>query len=334
MIGSLFGVQRLRLPEAQFMREKIPIFFSCDDNYIPCLAVAIRSIIENASKSYTYNIHVLNTSISEKCRESILALMEDGFEISFIDVSKSVARLGKKLHLRDYYTASIYFRIFIPEMFPQYKKAIYLDSDIVVNADISTLFNTDISDCLVGAVEDQIVSATPEFVDYVDRFVGVKVPYYFNSGVLLMNLEAMRDCRLEKRFIDLMNEHHLDTVAPDQDYLNALCKGQVLYLDIGWNKMSFNKDYDGVPHIVHYNMFLKPWHKEGVCYEELFWHYAKKTAFLAELTEFRATFSEEEMQKKLSGAAALLNTARTLTDSEPSFKSVLSSGAREEAVIC
>ena len=316
------------------MREAIPIFFSCDDNYIPCLAVAIRSIIENANKSYTYNIHVLNTSISPQCREKILALAEDGFEISFIDVSRSVARLGKRLHLRDYYTASIYFRIFIPEMFPQYKKAIYLDSDIVVNADISALFNTDVSDYLVGAVEDQIVTATPEFVDYVDRFVGVRVPYYFNSGMLLMNLEAMRECRLEKRFIDIMNEHHIDTVAPDQDYLNALCKGRVLYLDIGWNKMSFNRDYDGEPYIVHYNMFLKPWHKSGVCYEEHFWRYAEKTDFLGELAESRASFSDAEMQKKMAGAASLIETARALTDTEPSFKTVLSLGALDEAVIC
>ncbi|MBQ8719997.1 MAG: glycosyltransferase family 8 protein [Clostridia bacterium] len=315
------------------MKKTVPIFFSCDDNYVPCLAVAIRSIIENANKDYIYKIHVLNTSISDECRERILALAEDGIDITFTNVSGRVERLGKKLHLRDYYTASIYFRIFIPEMFPEYDKAIYLDSDVVVNADIANLFNFDVEDYLVGAVEDQIVTATPEFVDYVDRAVGVKVPYYFNSGVLLMNLRAMRECRLEKTFIDLMNEYHFDTVAPDQDYLNALCKGRVLYLDIGWNKMSFNKDYDGTPSVVHYNMFLKPWHAEGICYEEYFWYYARSTDFYGELLEFRRVFGKDAIEKKRAGADNLLKSAKELTDSEVCFRTVLFADEREGAVI-
>ena len=44
----------------------IPIFFAIDDGYIPFLAVAIKSLIENASKEYEYIIKVLHTNVKEK----------------------------------------------------------------------------------------------------------------------------------------------------------------------------------------------------------------------------------------------------------------------------
>ncbi len=43
--------------------EVIPVFFATDDNYIPFLDVAIGSLIENASKNYFYDIHILNTGL-------------------------------------------------------------------------------------------------------------------------------------------------------------------------------------------------------------------------------------------------------------------------------
>ena len=62
----------------------------------------------------------------------ITAMEKENVSICFIDVSEKLVTYGKKLNLRDYYTVSIYFRIFIPGMFPEFKKAIYLDADMVI----------------------------------------------------------------------------------------------------------------------------------------------------------------------------------------------------------
>ena len=61
----------------------IPIFFATDDNYIPYLEVALRSLVENASKAYTYNIHILNTGLKEENKDAILKLANKNFNILF-----------------------------------------------------------------------------------------------------------------------------------------------------------------------------------------------------------------------------------------------------------
>ena len=50
----------------------IPIFFSCDDNFVKYTIVSLKSIMENASKEYKYVIHILNTDISEKMKKIVL----------------------------------------------------------------------------------------------------------------------------------------------------------------------------------------------------------------------------------------------------------------------
>ena len=121
---------------------EIPIFFSTDDNYIPFLTVALHSIIENASKEYNYRIIVLNSGITEKNISEIRKLENSNFKIEFADVNKKINHIMSELTngLRDYYSNSIYYRIFIPSLFPKLKKALYLDADIVVIDDISKLF--------------------------------------------------------------------------------------------------------------------------------------------------------------------------------------------------
>ena len=66
----------------------------------------------------------------------ITGMEKENVSICFYDVSKKLKKYGEKLNLRDYYTVSIYFRLFIPDMFPNLKKAIYLDSDMVILDDI------------------------------------------------------------------------------------------------------------------------------------------------------------------------------------------------------
>ena len=78
-------------------------------------------------------------------------------------------------------------------MFPEYKKGLYLDSDIIVLGDISKLYNNDIQDNIIGACVDMSIQDVPEFLNYVENAVGIDRAKYVNSGVLLMNLEKMRE---------------------------------------------------------------------------------------------------------------------------------------------
>ena len=307
----------------QSKRIEIPIFFSCDDNYIPFLSVAIHSLIENADKRYDYAIYILNSGLKKENEARILLQERENVKIRFKNVRAEARSLGKQLNLRDYYTAAIYFRIFIPDLFGKYKKAIYLDSDITVTGDISKLYFTELRDDLVGAVSDDVIASREVFIRYAERGCGIEYRKYFNSGVLLMNLELMREEDLTGRFIRLMKKYGVDTVCPDQDYLNALCRDRVLYLDRGWNKMSVDKNYDGIPNIIHFNMFNKPWQYDEVPYGEYFWKYAEQSDFYGDILKIKESFGKEEIEAQEKGLFELISNAERIANSDVNFRTVL-----------
>ena len=141
----------------------VPVFFATDDNYLPFLAVTLESIRENSSREYDYRIYVLHSGVRSEYEEKILRYSEEGFEVSFVDVTERLKTISSLLHMRDYYTCTTYFRIFIAGMFPQYDKAIYLDCDTVVLGDLSALYDPDDAGLdLSGAVLESVRMLGPE----------------------------------------------------------------------------------------------------------------------------------------------------------------------------
>ena len=105
----------------------IPIFFAVDDNYAPYLAVAMRSLIDNASPDHQYNIHILIDKLNEENTVNLCGMANDHVHVETVNVTSKLDELGDMLHLRDYYTKTTYYRFFIPALFPQYDRGIYLD---------------------------------------------------------------------------------------------------------------------------------------------------------------------------------------------------------------
>ncbi len=200
--------------------KEIPIFFAIDDAYTPFLAVALKSLLNNASKDYNYCIKVLHTNVSEAHKNQIKKFECKNVNVEFVDLSYYIEKVKDKLYTRDYYTNTTYFRLFLPELYPQYDKVLYLDSDIIVVGDISELYNTDMGTNLVAAAPDDIIQTIKVFQDYAELVVGVaKYQHYFNAGVLLMNLDELRKFKFQEKFLYLLGKVKF-SVAPDQDYLN------------------------------------------------------------------------------------------------------------------
>ena len=218
----------------------IPIFFTIDDGYAPYLGVAIKSLIDNASKDYRYRIHIIQEGLTDKYKGYLADMATDDCEIEFCEMRRELDIGsdfdGHKLRA-DYFTLTIYYRLFIPEMFPEYDKVIYIDSDVVVPGDISELYNEDLGDNLVGACTDTSILHIPPLVEYTKEAVGMKPGEYCNSGILLMNAKNMRKVRMDEHFLALLNKYQFDTVAPDQDYLNAMCNGKIKHLSDRYDVM-------------------------------------------------------------------------------------------------
>lgn len=312
------------------LNKEIPLFFAIDDSYAPFLSVALHSAVVNASPDRRYKAHVLYQDLTEENRARLQSLGTDHFAVECIPMRSGMESITDRMSNRlrcDYFTLTIYFRLFIPVMFPQYDKGIYLDSDIVVNGDIAEMFDLDIGDHLVGACNDRSIIDIPELVHYVTDAVGASRDTYINSGILLMNLKGLREAGLEERFLTLLNTYHADSVAPDQDYLNAMCHGKIHYMDECWNAMPNDaRPPLTAPKLVHYNLFSKPWCYDGVQYADLFWHYAAGSGYLEEIRAYKDAYSDEQKRADGECLSLLVRHANEVPDQEITFKKLFESG--------
>ena len=105
------------------------------------------------------------------------------------------------------------------------------------------------------------------------------------------------------------------TVAQDQDYLNAICRGKVYYFDPSWNHSAVKGALnDGkAPSIIHYKMDWKPWHHDGVLFEDIFWQYADASAFAADIRAINAAYTEAEQERDHAARLHLIEVARAET---------------------
>ncbi len=273
------------------MNTIIPIFYACDDNFMKYTLVSMQSMIKNASKHFRYKIHVLNTGISQNLIKEAMNLANECFEIEFVDVKEYLSKITTHLPIRDYYSKTTYYRLFIADMFPQYDKAIYIDSDTIVLKDISTFFLHDLKDNYVGACKEQVMMQTEVFGNYVEKVMGIDRNEYFNAGVLLINCEAFRKNHLLERFLELLKVYTF-VVTQDEDYLNVLCQDHVYWISSDWNVEVYGtlpvKEED--ISIIHYIMVSKPWHYKDCRLKEYFWQYANqmsiKNLILDELNQY------------------------------------------------
>ena len=310
----------------------IPVFFSIDDAYAPYLGVALSSAVKNSDPERQYKAIVLYQDLCEENRRRLSSLATENFEIKFIPMGEGLECITDRMSNRlrcDYFTLTIYFRLFIPVMFPEYDKGIYIDSDVVLNGDIAELFDTDIGDCLIGACADKSVVDVPELALYMEQAVGVNRHSYINSGVLLMNLKKLREVEIDKHFLSLLNTYHFDCIAPDQDYINAMCNGKIHYLDECWDAMpNDHKPPLENAKLIHYNLFSKPWCYDGIQYGELFWKYAQDSGYLREILDAKHSYSDEQKASDAKCLELLIKRGVEIAGSELTFKKIYESGEK------
>ena len=278
--------------------KEIPVCFATDDNYVPFLAVAVSSLLDNASKENFYRIFVLITELKQDNIDKIKALETENSEITFISLAKEMDKIKDMFHLRDYYSKETYYRIFIPNLFPYYKKVLYLDCDITVLGDVAELYNHHIHGFYVGAAVEEVMQTYEVFGNYVEKADGIKRENYFNAGILLINCRRWRNKLIAERFVDLLNRYKF-RVVQDEDYLNVLCKGHVRWINLGWNKTAYkNPAFDDKDlRLIHWKINWRPWKYKNVLYEEYFWKYAKMSGFYDKLIQMRDSRTQADFDK-------------------------------------
>ncbi len=312
------------------MKKTIPIFYAIDDEYSKFVAVSIKSLIMNANKDYNYDINIIYENLSKENAEKLKSLETENCKIILTEMNKNLSMITDKLgnRLREYtFTLTIYFRIFIPVMFPQYDKCIYIDSDTVIPGDISEFFNEELEDNYLGCIIDKSTIDNEILANYFEQVVGIPRDKYINSGVLLMDAKKLRELKIDEKFLDLYTKYGFDVIAPDQDYINAMCYGHIKYLKDEYDAMPNpnNKELEN-PIIIHYNLFLKPWQYDEVQYKDYFWKYAKLTPYYEVILKIKNSYTDEDKKKDSKWMDLMIKRASLLVNETNTLKNAFESG--------
>ena len=307
-------------------KQIIPIFFAVDDAFVKYTVVALHSIINNASTDYKYDVKILNTTITDEMKERVYELQNENFTVSFTDVSDYLKDFNKRLPLRHYYSKTTYFRFFIAEMFPEYDKAIYIDSDTIVLGDISQLYLTDIGDSYVGACHEQAMAQFDIYGTYCEEVVGVSRHNFFNAGLMLINCKEFRENKVLDKFIYHLGEYEF-IVTQDEDYLNLICKDHVYWLDQKWNTeltdgLEYPYDYS-TAYMLHFIMVNKPWHYENCRGADIYWSYAKETSVYKDLVNELKAYTDKERLRDAESARSLAKMAESEITREDNYQKIL-----------
>ena len=309
------------------MNEKtIPIFYAIDDGFAKYAVVSLYSMIKNASTEYKYCVKILCTEIAQKIKDNILDLQNDNFEVEFYDVSEYLKEFNKRLPLRHYYSKTTYYRFFIAEMFPEIDKAIYIDSDTIIQGDISQLYTTDIGECYVGACHEQAMAQFDIYGTYCEEVVGVSRHNFFNAGLMVINCRQFRSNKVLDRFIYHLGEYEF-IVTQDEDYLNLICKDHVYYLDQRWNTeltdgLEYDYDYKDA-YMLHFIMVNKPWHYEKCRGADIYWTYARETAVYDDLLKELNDYTDNERLRDLESSKSLAKMAEEEIAREDNYQKML-----------
>lgn len=293
-------------PEIQpaFKEDNIAVVLSANNYYVPYVSTVLSSILTNSSAKYNYDILLMNKDINPHEQKKLKSIIEDksNFSLRFINVSRFEESF-KSLFLRGHFTIETWFRLLLPEILPDYDKVLYLDSDLVVNADIAELYNTNIDKYLLAACHDADTAGLyngfePKKKNYMDNILKIAKPYdYFQAGVILFNLAEFRKQLKTDETLKFAASYEWELL--DQDVLNYLAQDKVKFVDMAWNVM-YDWNYIRIkkivscapkylqdeymtahanPKIIHYAGPDKPWNNPLADYAEAFWKYAKDSGY-------------------------------------------------------
>ena len=277
----------------------IPVFYAISDDFTKYAAVSLNSLVKNAADDKDYTVYFLSQDLSAQHKQDLQEIGSSNVHVKFFKINDEiVAPIQNRTenYLRaDFFTMSIFYRLFIPDLFPQYDKAIYIDSDTIVNDDIGKLYDTELGNNLFAACTDSSIQFVTKMVAYIKDVLVLDPKKYINSGMLVLNCKAFRDENFIDHFMRLLSKYHFDCIAPDQDYLNEIGDKRILHLDPKWDAMpNDNTEPLTNPSLIHYNLFFKPWHFKNVQYEEYFWKSAKETKFYNDLLTELNTYTDKQ----------------------------------------
>lgn len=272
-------------------KSHIDIALGFDERYAPHAAAAIQSILA-ATPGAHIRFTIIHDGLSDEHRRGIEKTAPKStfhwVEISDADIPAYASR--------EHFSRAILFRLGLDNAAPvDCTRMLYVDTDVICTRDIRELWETDMGGAPIAAVKDCFVK--PE--EFAARWeLDPTEPAYFNSGILLIDMNSARRAGAFKRAIDFVARHAAEVRFADQDALNFAFWGRWKKLDIVWNaqrhmaipaliadlapEMRLNGRQ---PAIIHFTGPEKPWAPNAYHpWSWLYWRAVRKTVFAAEVS--------------------------------------------------
>ena len=295
----------------------INIAVNFDNKYIyPCITF-LTSLLDNRADSTFYIIHILTgTNLRNDTYYKISSVIEK-FGKKYCNVSfYNMGDQFKGATAGKYISTAAYYRISLPSLLPNVDKCIYMDTDVINFKDLSEMYNIEFNN-------NTYFCGPLDFANMNIELLQLKIfsEKYMNSGIVLMNLKAMRNDGIENQIRNFVSSNFLN--HHEQTAINAICHNNFQILPYkyavfalfnstellfkynnGQNEKYRYNESDLIeafyhPVSLHYAGWTKPWHKEyQLTNTAYWWYYAKKSGFYQEILD-NYNFTKEEVEARL-----------------------------------
>lgn len=293
-------------------KEVVPVVCSIDASFVPVYSVFLASLLAHTQSARAYDLILLTENVPEDALCAFRAQIRPYSQVSLrcVDMTDYPVPFLDKVGFKK----PAFFRLAMPELLPDYPRAVYLDTDTILLHDVAELYDALTHDAFAAAVPDVVMQAYSQNPQVTEEYLGAYgnigtywskhlelAPQaratYFNSGVLVLNLEKMRRAGMGTRFMELL--YAKPFVFPDQDILNIAFNGDVQTLPFAWNffqTLNPKLQYSAAVlakravaaadmRLIHY-AWKKPWREAGhVPCEEYFWFYARQSVYYEQLRQ-------------------------------------------------
>lgn len=234
------------------------VALACDRNYFP-YALCVANSLYQQEGSHKYDIFIVN---SDGCKlpsqisiPNLVVLDPKG--------PNPFASLGA----RSRHGLATYLRLLVPSLLDHnYKKVLFLDSDIAVAKPLSAIFDIDLGSRCLGAVRDNLQWRTPrrQMPEFQER--GLPWAAYFNAGVLLLDVEKFNGLQILEKAVAIATSQRSRLSRNDQSLLNILFHKNWVEISPVWNwqytwSSRLFADF-AEPVIYHFIGRRKPWNDQ------------------------------------------------------------------------
>ncbi|MDD3040492.1 MAG: glycosyltransferase family 8 protein [Bacteroides sp.] len=214
-------------------KKTIEVLYQSDDGYAIYMGVSIKSLLEN-NQQHNIIVHILDLGISDINKEDIQKIVKKYNQkivfYSTIELKNEIKNSPIAKYSGFRRNKASYCKMFLDCIFPvSIEKILYIDCDTIVEGDIGIIMDIDMKGNPIGMVQDAQVT------ERFKKSIGFKKnDRYYNSGVILFDMEQWRKKRCRER----INKHAMQGYVygtVDQDYFNVVLKQEIYTLDISMN---------------------------------------------------------------------------------------------------